>query len=63
MSTIFVTPFDPKTKQVTADSNDSGFETLGDVELMNGEPLNRGKRTLTYKDTFYSNYSVTGLGS
>lgn len=63
MPTIYVTPFDPATKQTTGDSVDSGFESLEDVELINGEPLTRGKRTLTYEGTFYSNYSVTALGS
>ena len=63
MPVIYLTPFDPITKQVTGDSVDSGFESLEDAELMNGTPLAKGKRTLTYEDTFYSNYSVTALGS
>lgn len=57
--TIFVTFFNPTTKQVTAGATDSGFGSLDEVELINGEPLRRGKRTRTYGDAFYSDYCLT----
>lgn len=57
---IYVTFFDPATKAITAPSTDSGFSSLDDVEMINGEPLCRGKRTRTYPDAFYSDYSLTG---
>lgn len=60
--TIYVTLFDPETKQPTANSEPSGFDTLDDVAAILGEPIVRGKRTLTYAGSFYSNYSVTSFG-
>lgn len=56
---IYVTFFDPDSKAVQSPSSDSGFSCLEEVELINGEPLRRGKRTRTYRDAFYSDYSLT----
>lgn len=47
---IYITPFDPATKEATADSADSGFDTLAAVELVMGQPVARGKRWATYPD-------------
>jgi hypothetical protein len=56
--TIYVTEFDANTKEVLADAVDSGFEDLDSVVMVMGEPLRRAKRTLTYRDCFYSDYCL-----
>lgn len=47
---IYITPFDPLTKEATADSTDSGFDSLATVELVMGAPLACGRRWSTYPD-------------
>lgn len=61
--TIFVTNLNPETREPTDKSQDSGFSSLDEVVLIMGEPICRGKRTVTYTDQFYSNYSVTEFGN
>jgi hypothetical protein len=56
--TIYITFTDPDTKEATAPSHESGFETLEDVEVVMGEPLHKAKRTRTYSDMFFSDYKV-----
>jgi hypothetical protein len=57
--TIYVTTFDPNTKQVTACATDSGFESIEQVVEFMGPPLAHGKRTATYRTMFYSDYCLT----
>jgi hypothetical protein len=47
---IYITPFDPLTKEALGDSADSGFVNLADVEVCMGAPLASGKRWATYPD-------------
>lgn len=58
--TVFVTIFDPQTKQPTKASVPSGFASLDDVVSLMGPPILRRKRTATYAGIFYSDYSITG---
>lgn len=60
---IYVTFFDRDTKAIVSPSVDSGFSSFEEVELLNGDPLVRGKRTRTYPGVFYSDYSLTGAPS
>lgn len=56
--TVYVTKFNPHTRQVIEGAKDSGFDSLETVELLLGAPIVRGKRALTYKDMFYSEYCI-----
>ena len=47
---IYITPFDPLTKEATDASTDSGFDSLATVEAVMGTPLHHGKRWATYPD-------------
>jgi len=47
---IWVTAYDPVTREATADSTDSGFDSLATVEAVMGPPLAAGKRWVTYPD-------------
>ena len=59
--TIYVTKFDPKTKEVLESATDSGFSSLEEVHLLMGPPLSWGKRSATYRDEFYSDYQLHHL--
>ena len=48
--TIFVTPFDPKTRQCQSVSTDSGFNSLEQVVEMMGEPIKQTEAFLIYGD-------------
>ena len=58
MKTIYLTTFNPETKQPTSVSLDSGFTSFDAVEFQHGEPLVRGKRTRTYAGLFFSDYKI-----
>jgi hypothetical protein len=58
MPTIYVTKFCPETKRVQEPSKPSGFQNLDDVVALMGTPLNRGVRTVTYRNLFYSEYDL-----
>lgn len=56
--TIYVTEFDPKTKEVTRSATDSGFSSIDEVTMVMGTPITRGARTATYPDQFFSEYQL-----
>lgn len=47
---IYLTPYNPTTREAVADSADSGFSSLDEVVLLMGEPKARGPRWMTYPD-------------
>ena len=55
---IYMTQFDPATKQCTAPSVDSGMATLDDVLLVMGEPVRAGRRVHTYADVAFSDFPL-----
>lgn len=58
MMTIYMTQYDPATKQCTAPSVDSGMATLDDVLLVMGEPVRAGRRVHTYADVAFSDFPL-----
>lgn len=54
--TIYLTPFDPTTKQCTGPSVDSGMVSLDEVVLMMGPPEHPGRRVHTYADVAFSDF-------
>jgi hypothetical protein len=58
MDTIYVTKFCPKTRRVLESAKPSGFQSIDEVVLLFGEPITRGPKTATYRDTFYSVYQL-----
>lgn len=55
--TIYLTPFDPKTKQCTAPSEDAGFESVAEaVEMFGPGHLTLSKRLAVYEDFAISDY-------
>lgn len=57
---IYVTKFCPTTKMVLESAKESGFSSIDEVVLLMGQPINRGKRTATYRGLFYSEYQIHG---
>ena len=57
--TIYITHFDPTTKQVTTPGAPSGFPDLDTVVALMGPPLRRGKRSVTYESLFFTDYLLT----
>lgn len=47
---IYLTAYDPETREAVADSVDSGFGSLDAVVESMGPPKSRGRRYLTYPD-------------
>lgn len=54
--TIYVTKFCPETKRVTEPAKPSGFNSIEEVTMLMGPPLVLGKRAVTYRSVFYSEY-------
>jgi hypothetical protein len=55
--TIYLTPFDPATKQCTAPSEDSGFATVDEaVEMFGPGHLTLSARLAVYEDFAVSDY-------
>lgn len=58
MPTIYVTKFCQRTKRVLESPKPSGFQSIDEVVMIMGTPIAQGKRTATYKDSFYSEYQL-----
>ena len=55
---IYLTPFDPVTRQCTGPSVDSGMASLNEVVLLMGEPVRPGRRMHTYADVAFSDFPL-----
>lgn len=57
--TIYLTPYDPETKQTTGPSEDCGLEDLSAaVELFGGEWVNWHPRCITYPEFAVSDFVI-----
>jgi len=51
---IYMTPFDPATKECTGGSEDSGFQTIADAVAVMGDPIRRGLSLAIYPGVVFS---------
>lgn len=55
---IYMTRFNPETKQVTEGATETGLNSIDEVVMLYGDPLSRGARTATYREFFFSDYKL-----
>lgn len=58
---IYVTRTNPDTKEAIGFSKPTAYPNFEQVEFYHGKPLHSGKRSVTYRGLFFSDYVVKAV--